>query len=137
VGWLVRVAVLAVFSLPLDSSAVQPVVIQEGDPGRPRVVASVDTKTNHRSIQLVSQRTPTYPTVDVTCDGNRRAIALTRSELAGKSVLGIYEVPETTAKLMLGAVECRLLLPDREVNLPAQLLRAAWATAPKSAEAHR
>lgn len=134
-SWVVRVALLAVFALPLDTSAAQPVVIQEGDPGRPRVVVSVETKTNHRSIQLTSQRTPTYPTVDVTCDGKRRAITLTRSELAGKSVLGIYEVPETTAKSMLGALECRLLLPDQQINLPAQLLRAAWAIAPKDASA--
>jgi len=135
VSRLVRVALLALFALPIDANAVQPVVIQEGGPGRLRVVVSVDATTSHRSIQLTAQGTPTYPTVDVTCDGKRQAIAQTRAAVTGKAVLAIYEVPDNTARLMLGAAECRLLLPDQEISLPARQLRAAWTGAPKGAEA--
>jgi len=35
----------------------------------------------------------------------------------GRNVLAIYDVPESTAKTMLDAVECRLLLPDQEITL--------------------
>jgi len=134
---LVRVALLALFVLPIDANAVQSVVIQEGRPGRLRVVVSVDATTSHRSIQLTAQGTPTYPTVDVTCDGKRQAIAQTRAAVTGKAVLAIYEVPDNTAKLMLGAAECRLLLPDQEITLAARPLRAAWLVAPKSPEARK
>ena len=134
-GWIVLLVLVALLALPLDTSAAEPIVIQEGSPGRPRVVVSVDPRTDQRSIQLTGQGTPTYPTVDMTCDGQRRAIALTRSELVGNRILAIYGVPANTAKFMLDAVECRMLLPAYEISLPARQLRAAWRAVPKSIEA--
>ena len=63
----------------------------------PSVFLGLDSRTGQRSVRLTSQGTPTYPTVDVTCDGQRRTIPLTRSDFAGKKVVASYVVPANTA----------------------------------------
>ena len=101
----------------------------------PSVFLGLDSRTGQRSVRLTSQGTPTYPTVDVTCDGQRRTIPLTRSDFAGKKVVASYGVPANTAETMLSAKECRLLIPGQDIRIARRQIRAAWATAPKSAAA--
>jgi len=93
----------------------------------PRVVFGVDAKAGHRYMQL-TERGPVYPTADVTCDGNRRTVTLTRSSNAGDRTVAVYVVPPRISDLMVKSVECRLLLPGREIALARQQIRAAWST---------
>jgi hypothetical protein len=98
----------------------------------PRVVLGVDPKTGQRSVQLTSAGTPTYPTVDVTCDGQRRTIPLTRTDITKTRVVATYGVPETTAETMLKSAECRLLIPNHYIGIGRHQIRAAWSTSARS-----
>jgi hypothetical protein len=101
----------------------------------PSVSLGLDSRTGQRSVRLTSQGTPAYPTVDVTCDGQRRTIPLTRSDFAGKKIVASYGVPAHIAETMLGAKECRLLIPGQDIRIARRQIRAAWPTAAKTAEA--
>lgn len=104
------------------------VVAQAASAGpRPRVVLGVDAKTGQRSVQLTSQGMPTYPTVDVTCDGQRRTIPLTRTDITKSRVVATYGVPGTTAETMLKSDECRLLIPGQDIGIGRRQIRAAWS----------
>jgi len=92
----------------------------------PRVVLGVDAKTGQRYLQL-SDRGPVFPTADVTCDGNRRSVALTRSANAGDRTVATYAVPPKVSDVMLKSAECRLMLPGREIAVSRQQIRSAWS----------
>jgi micrococcal nuclease len=128
-----RIVVIALLTfLVVQVYDVQPVVAQvEG----PRVVLSSDRKTGERQVQLLGRGTPAYPTVDITCDGKRRMVPLTTSGVADSRTVATYAVADTIAEAMLQAVECRLLIPGREIALPRQQMWAAWASPAKSTEA--
>ena len=92
----------------------------------PRVALGVDPKGSQRYVQLTNRGGPVYPTADITCDGNRRTILLTRSGNVGDKIVATYVVPPKISEGMLKAVECRLLIPGREIALARQQIRAAW-----------
>jgi micrococcal nuclease len=119
---LVFVVVQFVLSPTLMARA-QPVVGQEGISGGLRVVLGSDPKTGQRYIQLAGQTAPTYPTIDITCDGRRWTVPLTRSEDGS-----VYELSRTIAEGMLTAIACRMFLPDQEIALARQQLWAAWTS---------
>jgi len=123
------VALLAFLVVQVEASAAQFVVAQDGGP---RVVLGSDPKTGQRHIQLVGQGISAYPTIDITCDGKRWTIPATESR-----TVATYAVPQDTAETMLNAVECRLLIPGREITLPRQQLWAAWSSPSKGAGAPR
>ena len=102
---------------------------EAGAPG-PRIVLGSDPKTGQRYIQLAGQSTPTYPTIDLICDGKRWTVAMTRSE-GGL----LYEPPRNVTEAMLTAVDCRMFLPDQEVTLTRAQLWAAWANQSRGSEA--
>ena len=108
------------------ANSTQQVVSQEGISGGARVVLSVNPKTTQRQVQLVGQRISAYPTVDVTCDGKRWTLPLTRSEATMSRTTATYAVPADRAARMLKAVECRLLLPSGEITLARQQLWTVW-----------
>jgi micrococcal nuclease len=85
----------------------------------PRVTLGSDAKS--RYIRIGGPGSPVYPTIDLTCDGKRWTLALTRSEEGA-----VYEVSRGNVETMMGALACRLLLPDQEVALSRQQLWAAW-----------
>src|SRR5262249_53606105 len=87
--------------------------------------ATVGAKTGQRYLQL-SDRGPVFPTADVTCDGNRRTVALTRSANAGDRTVATYAVPPKVSDVMLKSSECRLMLPGREIAVSRQQIRSAW-----------
>jgi len=120
---LVLVVVQFVLSPTLMARA-QPVVGQEGISGGSRVVLGSDPTTGQRYIQLAGRTAPTYPTIDITCDGRRWTVPLTRSEDGS-----VYELSRTIAEGMLTAIACRMFLPDQEIALARQQLWAAWASA--------
>jgi hypothetical protein len=97
----------------------------------PRVVLGVDTKSSQRYVQL-TDRGPVYPTADVTCDGNRRTITLTRSGNVGDRTVATYAVPPKVSEGMLKAAECRLMVPGREIAVARQQIRAAWSGHPQA-----
>jgi len=111
------------------------VVSQQGNSGGPRVLLSINSKTTQRQVHLVGHGSSGYPTVDVTCDGKRWTLPLTRSEFAKNRTMATYAVPEDRAERMLKAVECRLLIPGRDIALARQQLRA-WAS-PSQGAAHQ
>lgn len=96
-------------------------------PSGPRVALGVDAKSSNRYVQLSDRSGPVYPTADITCDGNRRTIALTRSDSVGDRVVATYAVPSKISDGMLRAAECRLLIPGREIPVGRQQIRAAWS----------
>jgi hypothetical protein len=98
----------------------------------PRVLLGVDAKDGHRYMQLTDRGGPVYPTADVTCDGNRRTIMLTRSANVGDRIVATYAVPPKVSEGMLKAVECRLLIPGRQIGLARQQIRSAWSTQAKA-----
>lgn len=100
-------------------------------PQSPRVVLGVDAKSSQRYVQL-TDRGPVYPTADVTCDGNRRTITLTRSSNLGDRTVATYAVPPKVSAGMLKAAECRLMVPGREIALGRQQIRAAWSAQPRA-----
>src|SRR5262245_25052172 len=83
----------------------------------PRVALTVDATTGQRAIQLTSQGAPAYPTVDVTCDGHRQTIPLTRTHFSGKQTVASYGVPSSTAETMLRSAQCRLLIPRQDIRI--------------------
>jgi len=87
-------------------------------------VLGSDLKTGQRYILLAGQTAPTYPTIDMTCDGRRWTVPLTRSEDGS-----VYELSRTIAEGMLTAIACRMFLPDQEIVLARQQLWTAWASA--------
>jgi len=103
-----------------------------GAPQTPRVVLGVDAKSSQRYVQLTDRRGPVYPTADVTCDGNRRTITLTRTSNVGDRTLATYAVPPKVSEGMLKAAECRLMVPGREITLARQQIRAAWSGQPQA-----
>jgi hypothetical protein len=102
-----------------------------GAPQAPRVVLGIDTKSSQRYVQL-TDRGPVYPTADVTCDGNRRTITLTRSGNVGERTVATYAVPPKVSEGMLKAAECRLMVPGREIAVARQQIRAAWSGHPQA-----
>jgi micrococcal nuclease len=124
---------VAAFTLaPARLATAQPAAGAEGSvPGsRIAVVLGSDPKTGQRYIQIASQSTPPYPTIDLLCDGKRWTVALARRE--GGS---IYEPPRSVTEAMLTAVDCRMFLPDQEVTLARGRLWAAWANQARGSEA--
>jgi micrococcal nuclease len=124
---------VAAFTLaPARMTTAQPAAGAEGSvPGsRIAVVLGSDPKTGQRYIQIASQSTPPYPTIDLLCDGKRWTVALARRE--GGS---IYEPPRSVTEAMLTAVDCRVFLPDQEVALARGRLWAAWANQARGSEA--
>ena len=97
-----------------------------GAPQTSRVVLGVDAKSSQRYVQL-TDRGPVYPTAEVTCDGNRRTITLTRSSNVGDRTVATYIVPPKISEGMLKAAECRLMVPGREISLAREQIRAAWS----------
>jgi len=95
----------------------------------PRVALGVDAKGSRRYVQLTDRGGPVYPTADVTCDGNRRTITLTRTDNVGGKTITTYAVSPKVSEGMLKAVECRLLIPGREIPVARQQIRAAWSGA--------
>jgi len=108
---------------PALVASAQPLVGQETISGGLRVVLVSDLKTGQRYIQLAGRSTPTYPTIDVMCDGKRWTVPLTRSDDGS-----VYEISRTIAEGMLAAIACRMFLPDQEIALVRQQLWAAWAS---------
>jgi hypothetical protein len=104
-----------------------------GSAAASRVVVGVDAKSSQRYVQL-TERGAVYPTADVTCDGNRRTITLTRSSDTGDRTIAIYVVPPKISELMLKSAECRLLLPGQEIAVSRAQIRAAWSAQPKTAK---
>ncbi len=98
----------------------------------PRVVLGVDAKGSQRYLQLTERGGPVYPSADITCDGNRRTIMLTRSNSVGDKIVATYVVPPKISEGMIRAVECRVLLPGREIGLSRQQIRSAWSTPTKA-----
>jgi hypothetical protein len=98
----------------------------------PRVVLGVDPKTGQRAVQLTSAGMPTYPTVDVTCDGQRRTFPLTRTDITKSRIVATYVVPGNTVETMLKSAECRLLIPGRDIGIGRRQIRAAWSASAKS-----
>jgi len=103
-----------------------------GAPQTPRVVLGVDAKSSQRYLQLTDRGGPVYPTAEVTCDGNRRTITLTRSGNFGDHTVATYAVPPKVSAGMLKAAECRLMVPGREIPLARQQIRAAWTGQPQA-----
>ena len=101
----------------------------------PRVILGVDPTGSQRYVQLADRGMPVFPTADVTCDGNRRMIPLTRSNSVGGKIVATYTVPPKLAEAMLKAVECRILIPGQEIALSRKQTLAAWPSLPKSVEA--
>jgi hypothetical protein len=95
----------------------------------PRVALGVDAKGSRRYVQLTDRGGPVYPTADITCDGNRRTITLTRTDNVGGKTITTYAVSPKVSEGMLKAVECRLLIPGREIPVARQQIRAAWSGA--------
>jgi hypothetical protein len=57
---------------------------------------------------------------------------LTRSNNVGDTIVATYAVPPKVSEGMLKAIECRLLIPGREIGLARQQIRAAWSTQAKA-----
>src|SRR5438128_12413844 len=108
------------------ANSTQQTVSREVIWGSPRVILRIDPTTTQRQVQLVGQGISGYPTVDITCDGTRWTLPLTRSEFAKNRTTATYAVPEDRAGRMLKAVECRLLIPGQDIAMARQQLRA-WA----------
>ena len=120
---LLAAAQISSFALPASA----------GSAPAPRVVVGADAKSSQRYLQL-TERGAVYPTADVTCDGNRRTVTLTRSSNTGDRTIAIYVVPPKISELMLKSAECRLLLPGQEIAVPRAQIRAAWSSQPSTAK---
>jgi hypothetical protein len=75
--------------------------------GGPRVVLGVEARGSQRYIQLTDRDGPVYPSADITCDGNRRTLVLTRSSQVAHRIVATYVVPPKISDAMIKAVECR------------------------------
>ena len=134
-GTVALLVLIAAQVAPAHTFAANQVISQEGISGGPRVVLSIDPKTTQRQVHLVGQGISAYPTLDITCDGKRWTLPLTRSEATMSRTTATYVVPEDRAERMLKAVECRLLTPSQDIALARQQLQA-WAS-PSQGAAHQ
>jgi len=119
----VFVTIPAVLFLTSEAGNAQPAVSQDNAVRVPRVSMGSDSRSGQRYIRIGGSGAPVYPTVDLTCDGKRSTLPLTRSEDGA-----VYEISRSRVEGMLNAIECRLLLPDREIALSRQELWGAWAS---------
>jgi micrococcal nuclease len=125
------VLIVAALVLTFTASSAQPAASPDhAAPRGPRVTLGSDSRSGHRYIRIGGSGAPVYPTVDLTCDGKRWTLALTRSEDGA-----VYELSRANVELMLNALECRLFLPDHEVAVSRQQLWAAWASPAQGAAA--
>lgn len=99
--------------------------------GGPRVVLGVEAPGSHRYLQITDRGGPVYPSADVTCDGNRRTLVLTRSSQVADKIVATYAVSPKISDAMIKAAECRVLLPGRDIGVIRQQIRAAWSGALK------
>ena len=113
----------AALFLTSEAGNAQPAVSQDNAGPGPRVSLGSDSRSGQRYIRIGGSGAPVYPTVDLTCDGKRSTLPLTRSEDGA-----VYEIPRGKVELMLNAIECRLLLPDHEIALSRQQLWGALAS---------
>ena len=116
---VVLVTVPAVLFLTPAADHAKPVVGQDSA-GAPGVSLGSDARSGQRYVRIAAA---VYPTVDLTCDGRRWTVPLTRAEGGG-----VYEVSRRNVEMMLNAIECRLLLPHQEIALSRQQLWTAWAS---------
>jgi hypothetical protein len=100
--------------------------------GAPRVVLGVEAQGSQRYLQITDRGGPVYPSADVTCDGSRRTLVLTRSSQVADKTVATYVVPPKISDAMIKAAECRVLIPGRDIGVTRQQIRAAWSSAPKS-----
>jgi hypothetical protein len=98
----------------------------------PRVVLGVEASGSQRYLQITDRGGPVYPSADVTCDGNRRTLMLTRSSQAGDKIVATYVVSPKISDAMIKAAECRVLLPGRDIGVSRQQIRAAWSSTLKA-----
>jgi micrococcal nuclease len=91
---------------------------------------TLGSDAKNRYIRIGGPGSPVYPTIDLTCDGKRWTLALTRSEDGA-----VYEVSRGNVETMMNALACRLLLPDQEVALSRQQVWAAWSNPTQGAGA--
>ena len=91
---------------------------------------TLGSDAKNRYIRIGGPGSPVYPTIDLTCDGKRWTLALTRSEDGA-----VYQVSRGNVETMMSALACRLLLPDQEVALSRQQLWAAWSNPTQGAGA--
>ena len=118
------VTVLAALALIGVAGHARPADAQDNTTTRtPRVTLGSDSRSGHRYFRVGGSGAPVFPTVDLTCDGKRWTLGLTRSEDGA-----VYEVARRDVELMLNELECRLLLPEQEVAISRQQLWAAWAS---------
>ena len=120
---LVALAVLSAPVVSFEQAIAQPAVASDTAQRGPRMTLGSDSRNGHRYVRIGGSGAPVYPTIDLTCDGQRWSVALTRSEDGA-----VYEIARARVELMLNAIECRLLLPNQELVMPRQQLWAAWAT---------
>jgi micrococcal nuclease len=127
-----RVVVLLVMArlalAPLPTTA-QSFVGFEAIAGGLRVVLGTDARSGQRYLRL-AQSGPTYPTVDIACDGQRWTVPLKRLDDGA-----VYEPSRNITEAMLSAIDCRMFLPDREIPLPRSQLWATWASPGRSPQA--
>ena len=88
-----------------------------------QISLGTDPKSGLRYIRIAGRGAPTYPTIDLTCDGQRWTLTLTRSDDGA-----VYQLSRASVELMLNAIECRLFLPDQELALTREQLWGAWAS---------
>jgi micrococcal nuclease len=88
----------------------------------PGVSLGTDSRSGHRYIRVAGRGAPIYPTIDLSCDGRRWTLTLTRAEDGA-----VYQLSRDNVEMMLNAIDCRVFLPDQEVALPREQLWGAWA----------
>ena len=118
---IVPVVSLALFLvLPAAIWSAASVASAQGVAPGARVTLGSDAKG--RYIRVGGPGSPVYPTLDLTCDGKRWTLALTRTDEGA-----IYEVSRANVDTVMSSLECRLLLPDQELVLTRQQIWAAWS----------
>jgi hypothetical protein len=100
--------------------------------GGPRVVLGVEASGSQRYLQITDRGGPVYPSADVTCDGNRRTLMLTRSSQVADKIVATYVVSPKISDAMIKSAECRVLLPGRDIGISRQQIRAAWSSTPRA-----
>ena len=87
-----------------------------------QISLGADPRSGLRYIRIAGRGATVYPTLDLTCDGQRWTLTLTRSEDGA-----IYQLSRANVELMLNAIECRLFLPNQELALSREQMWGAWA----------
>lgn len=100
--------------------------------GGPRVALGVEAHGSQRYLQITDRGGPVYPSADVTCDGNRRTLMLTRSSQVADKIVATYVVSPKISDAMIKSAECRVLLPGRDIGISRQQIRAAWSSTPRA-----